>query len=373
METIAFQAIIRVMAGAQTARRARNRLGHMIAAFGQFGAENALKSRRIRSDSRTTLRAMSRRDWSLLRLNPSTLTLDELTGIYHLPSPPRVHNRYLELTGARRLRPPRTLIVQGMRVGLIPSNGQNRNLRVAPEALLRHMALFGATGTGKSTLLLNMALDLIGLGYGVSVMDPHGGLLSSLLDRLPQDRMDDVILIRFADVAYPVGLNILTARPGFEFLTVDELVEVCRRIYGAEYWGPVLDMVIRHTAYAALESGGTLVEMARILDDDEYRESILPSIANPETQRFVQRLSAFRVGTRQQKVASTLRRLQRFLATPWVRARCRALAGGGRARETASAIRGDPTTCQRGHGPRRGATLLPVGRGQSRAHQDRQH
>ena len=61
METIAFQAIIRVMAGAQTARQARNRLGHMIAAFGQFGAENALKSGRIRSNSRATARAISRR------------------------------------------------------------------------------------------------------------------------------------------------------------------------------------------------------------------------------------------------------------------------------------------------------------------------
>ena len=102
-------------------------------------------------------------------------------------------------------------------------------------------------------------------------------------------------------------------------MTVDELVEVCRRIYGTDYWGPVLDMVLRHTAYAALETGGTLVEMARILDDDDYRESILPRIANPETQRFLQRLSAFRGGTREQKIASTLHRLQRFLGTPFIR------------------------------------------------------
>ena len=68
-----------------------------------------------------------------------------------------------------------------------------------------------------------------------------------------------------------------------------------------------------------LEIGGTLVEMARVLDDDVYRESILPEISNSETKRFLQRLSAFRKGMREQKVASTLHRLQRFLGTPFVR------------------------------------------------------
>lgn len=179
--------------------------------------------------------------------------------------------------------------------------------------------MFGATGTGKSTLLLNLALDLIHLGFGMSVMDPHGSLLPALLASIPQERVEDVIVVRFADVAYPVGLNFLTARPGFEFLMVDELVEICKRIYGAEYWGPVLDMVLRHAAYAALEIGGTLVEMARILDDDFYRESIIEKISNPETRRFLQRLSAFREGMREHKVASTLHRLERFLGTPFIR------------------------------------------------------
>jgi len=319
METIAFQTIIRVMASAKTVRQARNRLGNMIASFGQFGAENALKPTRIRVNSKGTLRAIRRRRWPLLRFNPSLLTLDELTGIYHIPSPAKVRNRYLEVTGAKRLPPPARVSEKGIRVGLVPSDGQEREMCLMPEDLLRHVLVSGATGTGKSTLLLNMALDLVDLGFGVSVMDPHGSLLPALLASIPQERVEDVIVIRFADVAYPVGLNFLTARRGFEFLMVDELVEICKRIYGAEYWGPVLDMVLRHAAYAALEIGGTLVEMARILDDDLYRESIITRVSNAETRRFLQRLSAFREGMREHKVASTLHRLQRFLGTPFIR------------------------------------------------------
>ena len=116
-----------------------------------------------------------------------------------------------------------------------------------------------------------------------------------------------------------MGLNVLTARPGFEFLTVDELVEVCRRIYRTGYWGPILDMVLRHATYAALEIGGTLVNVARILDDDEFRQEVLPRVANAETRRFLQWLSDSRPGRREQRVASTLNRLQRFLGTRFIR------------------------------------------------------
>jgi hypothetical protein len=291
----------------------------MIAAFGQFGAENTLRPARKRVNSGSTLRAMQSRYWPLFRLNPFLLTLEELTGIYHLPSPAKIQIRYLEMTGARRLPPQVASPQNGVRVGLAPLDGQERAIRLSPQDLFRHMALFGGTGTGKSTLLLNMVLDLINLGFGVSVMDPHGSLIPALLNSMPEHRIDDVVLIRFADVTHPVGLNFLTAKSGFEFLMVDELVEVCRRIYGTEYWGPVLDMVLRHAAYAALEIGGTLVEMARILDDDAYRESILPQINNAETRRFFERLSTFRDGMREQKVSSTLHRLQRFLGTPFIR------------------------------------------------------
>jgi len=318
-ETLGFQVIIRLLAGADEVRRARNRLGNIIATFGQFGAENALSPTRIRINAKAGLETICRRHWPLLRLNPSLLTLEELTAIYHLPSPTRMRNPYLVTTGAKRLPPPLGVSRSGAHVAISLAEGRERQIYLDPQDLLRHVAVFGATGTGKSTLLLNLALDLIHPGFGMSVMDPHGSLLPALLASIPQERVEDVIVVRFADVAYPVGLNFLTARPGFEFLMVDELVEICKRIYGAEYWGPVLDMVLRHAAYAALEIGGTLVEMARILDDDFYRESIIEKISNPETRRFLQRLSAFREGMREHKVASTLHRLERFLGTPFIR------------------------------------------------------
>jgi type IV secretory pathway VirB4 component len=47
---------------------------------------------------------------------------------------------------------------------------------VPAEARRKHMALFGGTGTGKSTLLMNMAASDLAAGTGITVVDPHGGL-----------------------------------------------------------------------------------------------------------------------------------------------------------------------------------------------------
>jgi len=39
---------------------------------------------------------------------------------------------------------------------------------------LRHMAIFGSTGVGKTTFLLNIVAQDIGRGDGLLVIDPHG-------------------------------------------------------------------------------------------------------------------------------------------------------------------------------------------------------
>lgn len=57
------------------------------------------------------------------------------------------------------------------------------------------MALFGGTGTGKSTLLANMAASDLAAGTGITVVDPHGGLYDELLsNHIPRYRKNDVIL-----------------------------------------------------------------------------------------------------------------------------------------------------------------------------------
>ena len=47
------------------------------------------------------------------------------------------------------------------------------------------MAVIGKTGTGKTTLLKSLIVQLIESGHGVGLIDPHGDLAEELLDFVP--------------------------------------------------------------------------------------------------------------------------------------------------------------------------------------------
>jgi DNA helicase HerA-like ATPase len=81
---------------------------------------------------------------------------------------------------------------------------------IPPETRRKHLAIFGATGAGKSALAGNMIAWDISAGAGVSVVDPHGQLVEDLLDKhIPRSRKNDVILFDPKNRAHVLGLNVL--------------------------------------------------------------------------------------------------------------------------------------------------------------------
>ena len=58
-------------------------------------------------------------------------------------------------------------------------------MSLSTEERLRHTYVIGASGTGKSTLLLSMAMQDIEAGNGFAVLDPHGDLIEDILARIP--------------------------------------------------------------------------------------------------------------------------------------------------------------------------------------------
>jgi len=56
----------------------------------------------------------------------------------------------------------------------------------------RHVYILGKSGTGKSTLLANMAINDIRHGEGIALVDPHGDTAEHLLDYIPNERINDV-------------------------------------------------------------------------------------------------------------------------------------------------------------------------------------
>ena len=74
----------------------------------------------------------------------------------------------------------------------------------------RHVALFGATGSGKSSLLTQMIVEDISDPHrncGVGLIDPHGDLYQRVLAMIPQERADDLVLVDASDLTSTVCLN----------------------------------------------------------------------------------------------------------------------------------------------------------------------
>ena len=48
-------------------------------------------------------------------------------------------------------------------------------------------------------------------GNGLCLLDPHGELVDDLLEYIPPNRINDVILFDVGDAEYPIGFNLLQA------------------------------------------------------------------------------------------------------------------------------------------------------------------
>jgi hypothetical protein len=210
----------------------------------------------------------------------------ELTGIVHLPSP---SVKSPKLRGQER----KTRAVPPIGVGHRFVLGENVYQGVATQVSLsneqrfKHVHIIGATGTGKSTLLIQMILQDLELGNGCAVLDPHGDLIDTILERVPEKRTEDVVLFDPADTENPAGFNILEARTEVEKnVLASDLVAIFQRF--ATSWGDQMTTVLGHAVSAFLESAqpGTLVELRRFLIEKEFRLAFLRSVRDPAISYF---------------------------------------------------------------------------------------
>jgi hypothetical protein len=126
------------------------------------------------------------------------LSLPELLPLVHLPSA-SIEGILRETSRTKAL--PAEGQAGEIFLGHNVHSGVEREARLAADARMRHLHVVGASGTGKSTLLVSMILQDIKLGHGLGVIDPHGDLIDEVLGRMPENRADDVILFDPADPA----------------------------------------------------------------------------------------------------------------------------------------------------------------------------
>ncbi len=183
---------------------------------------------------------------------------------------------------------PANLPENGTLIGesVTPVRGRPLPLRLKLADRMRHAYVVGRTGTGKSTLLQNMALQDIEAGHGVGVIDPHGDLVEAILERIPAHRLQDVVLFDPSDTERPVGLNILDVTGTFEQnMVVAEFIGLMYSMFDPNKLGivgPRFENAVRNAMLTAMAiPGSTLVEVVRILSDRDYLRQCLDVISDP--------------------------------------------------------------------------------------------
>jgi hypothetical protein len=188
-----------------------------------------------------------------------------------------------------------------------------------------HIHVLGPTGTGKTTLLLRMILDDVAAGRGVAVFDPSkGDLIRDLLDRLPADCGDRLVIIDPDEQQAPPALNLLDPAAGSPHQVAAHVTSVMAKVW-SRWWGHrTADIAYHGVLTLAHLSGATLADLPRLLSDRAWRtprvRTVVERLAGRAQQgtleEFWEGFNQLPPGARSAHTAPLLSKLRLVLAHP---------------------------------------------------------
>jgi hypothetical protein len=213
------------------------------------------------------------------------LTTSELAGVLHLPTAQPAFDR-LEMATMKAKLPPDLFTTGEVHIGTSEARGQTKPVMLPDSIRARHLYVVGKSGSGKSTLITNIARQDIERGDGVCVIDPHGDLVSDLLDYIPEDRVKDTIYFNVSDRAHPIGLDMLNAKSEAEIeLLTDDLITMFRRL--TETWGERMETILRYSFNTLLRTpGATFLDLQKLLTNEGWRSTVVRKLDFPPLAEF---------------------------------------------------------------------------------------
>jgi hypothetical protein len=286
-----FHVNIRLVASAETEERAKEILGQLENSFSQyengnincFQIKKRVKKKEIAYDY--IFRNFDEEESMILNN-------EEIASVFHLPisttETPKI--KWLKSSAAP---PPLDIPQEGMILGYNEYRGVKTAIKIAEKDRRRHLYTIGQTGVGKSNFLQEMAKQDAKNGNGFCFIDPHGDAIEDILASIPKERAEDVVIFDPSDITRPFGLNMMEydpARPEQKTFVINELIGIFDQLYDLKATGgPMFEQYMRNAMLLIMEdpdSGNTLMEIPKVLADEEFRSLKLSRCKNPTVVDF---------------------------------------------------------------------------------------
>ncbi|MFA5777442.1 MAG: TraM recognition domain-containing protein [Parcubacteria group bacterium] len=282
-----FRVNLRLVASADNQARADEILAHLENAFSQFEnsdtnyfqVQKRVKGKKIAFDY--IFRNFDEE-------HAVILSTEEIASIFHLPisttETPKI--KWLKSGVAA---PPSNLPKEGgILLGYNDYRGLETKIRLTDNDRRRHIYTIGQTGVGKSVFLQEMAKQDAKSGRGFCFIDPHGDAIEDILTVIPKERAEDVILFDPSDVERPFGLNMLeydSAHPEQKTFVINEMIGIFDQLYDLKSTGgPMFEQYMRNAMLLIMDdpdSGSTLMEISKVLSDEDFRRMKISRCKNP--------------------------------------------------------------------------------------------
>jgi hypothetical protein len=225
-------------------------------------------------------------------LSSDVLNSVELATMFHLPDAQFVPTLQVERQLSKQTDGPVNVAHSGLLFGYNVFRGTRKEIRLDPEDRRRHSYIIGQTGTGKSVMLENLAVQDMLSGNGFAFIDPHGESAEKLLQMVPKERAEDVIYFNPADMENPLGLNLFEFQdPQQKDFLIQEAINMVYKIYDPQKTGivgPRFEHWFRNAALTIMAdpAGGTYIEVPKVFTDSAYLKRKFKYLQDPAVIDF---------------------------------------------------------------------------------------
>lgn len=287
-----YEVLVRVLASSSNYARSQIVLRNLVNAFSLFEAPGSNGFQFIEArDIQGLVTAFIFRFFPP-ELVSTVLNSVELAALFHLPDAQFTTTTQVERQQSKQVDGPINMPATGLLMGYNFYRGVKKEIRLSPEDRRRHAYIVGQTGTGKSTMLENLAVQDMLAGNGFAFIDPHGDAAERLLSMVPKERAEDVVYFNPGDMEHPLGLNIFEyATPEQKDFLIQESLNMLYKLYDpgkTGIIGPRFEHWYRNAALTLMADphGASFIELPKVFTDATYLKNKFKFLKDPTVIDF---------------------------------------------------------------------------------------